>query len=134
LDARVCGNAVTSRCGNPVEVQALWIHALAVGAANTASPAAARWRGLEALARTSFAARFWNEAAGCLYDVVDVDHRRGVVDPAMRPNQVLAVGGLPAVLLPPERARRVVDAVEKRLWTPLGLRTLAPGEPGYRGR
>jgi glycogen debranching enzyme len=52
----------------------------------------------------------------------------------MRPNQVLAVGGLPSALLPPERARRVVDAVEKRLWTPLGLRTLAPGEPGYRGR
>ena len=29
------------------------------------------------------------------------------------------------------RARRVVDAVESRLLTPLGLRTLAPGEPGY---
>ncbi|HEV3460393.1 MAG TPA: amylo-alpha-1,6-glucosidase [Thermoanaerobaculia bacterium] len=134
MDARVDGHAVTSRCGKPVEVQALWIHALAVGAANPASPAVARWRGLEAQARASFAARFWNEAAGCLYDVVDVDHRRGAVDPAMRPNQVLAVGGLPVVLLPPERARRVVEAVEKRLWTPLGLRSLAPGEPGYRGR
>jgi len=134
MDARVDGQPVTSRCGKPVEVQALWINALAVGAANALGPAAARWRGLEAQARASFAARFWNEAAGCLYDVVDVNHRRGAVDPAMRPNQVLAVGGLPAVLLPPERARRVVDAVEKRLWTPMGLRTLAPGEPGYRGR
>ena len=141
MDARVDGRAVTSRCGKPVEVQALWIHALAVGAASdpgTAAPgsqaAAARWRSLGERARASFAARFWNDAAGCLYDVVDVDHRRGAVDPAMRPNQVLAVGGLPSALLPPERARRVVDAVEKRLWTPLGLRTLAPGEPGYRGR
>ena len=25
----------------------------------------------------------------------------------------------------------MVDAVEARLWTPLGLRSLAPGEPGY---
>jgi glycogen debranching enzyme len=25
----------------------------------------------------------------------------------------------------------VVDAVEARLWTPLGLRSLAPGQPGY---
>src|SRR5260370_965672 len=141
MDARVDGLAVTSRCGKPVEVQALWIHALAAGAAGAAGAvapgpeaSAARWRALGERARASFAARFWNEAAGCLYDVVDVDHRRGAVDAAMRPNQVLAVGGLPSALLPPERARRVVDAVEKRLWTPLGLRTLAPGEPGYRGR
>jgi glycogen debranching enzyme len=135
MDARVDGTPVTSRCGKPVEVQALWIHALAVGAATAGSPpAAARWGRLAEQARASFAARFWNEAAGCLFDVVDVDHRRGAVDPAMRPNQVLAVGGLPAALLPPEQARRLVDAVEKRLWTPLGLRSLAPGEPGYRGR
>ena len=33
-----------------------------------------------------------------------------------------------------ERARRLVDAVEARLWTPLGLRSLAPGEPGYAAR
>ena len=135
MDARVDGRAVTSRCGKPVEVQALWIHALDVGAAAPAGAVAvARWRALGEAARASFAARFWNEAAGCLYDVVDVDHRRGAVDPSVRPNQVLAAGGLPPALLPPEKARRVVDAVEERLWTPLGLRTLAPGEPGYRGR
>jgi glycogen debranching enzyme len=28
----------------------------------------------------------------------------------------------------------VVDLVEARLWTPLGLRTLAPGSDGYRRR
>jgi glycogen debranching enzyme len=37
-------------------------------------------------------------------------------------------------LLSPERARRVVQAVESRLWTPMGLRSLAVGEPGYRAR
>ena len=35
------------------------------------------------------------------------------------------------MLLPIERARQVVDAVEAALWTPMGLRSLAPGEPGY---
>jgi glycogen debranching enzyme len=65
--------------------------------------------------------------------VVDVDHRPGAVDPAFRPNQVLAVGGLPHALLGGARARSVVDAVEGRLWTPMGLRTLASDEPGYRG-
>jgi glycogen debranching enzyme len=32
-----------------------------------------------------------------------------------------------------ERARAVVDAIERELWTPMGLRSLAPGEPGYAG-
>jgi glycogen debranching enzyme len=44
------------------------------------------------------------------------------------------VGGLPLGLLDPTRARSVVDEVERRLWTPLGLRSLAPGEPGYTPR
>ena len=33
-----------------------------------------------------------------------------------------------------ERARRVVECVEQRLLTPLGLRSLAPDEPGYASR
>jgi glycogen debranching enzyme len=129
MDARVGDRAVTPRCGKAVEVQALWIAALAVG--GTLAP---RWQALHEQALASFAARFWNERAGCLYDVVDVDHQAGAVDASLRPNQILAVGGLPLTLLSPERARRVVDAVEAHLWTPLGLRTLAPGEPGYRPR
>ena len=68
-----------------------------------------------------------------LYDVVDCDHQAGTVDASFRPNQIFAVGGLPLVLLSPEKARKVVDAVEARLLTPLGLRSLAPGEPGYVG-
>jgi glycogen debranching enzyme len=54
-----------------------------------------------------------------------------VNDAALRPNQILAVGGLPHTLLGGNRARRVVDLVEAKLWTPLGLRSLAPEEPGY---
>jgi glycogen debranching enzyme len=45
--------------------------------------------------------------------------------------QPIVVGGLPFPILEGPRARRVVDTVESRLLTPLGLRTLAPGEPGY---
>jgi glycogen debranching enzyme len=78
--------------------------------------------------------RFWNADGGYLYDVVDVDHECGRVDATFRPNQILAVGGVPYAPLTGGRARRVVDAVEARLWTPLGLRSLAPGEPGYTSR
>jgi predicted glycogen debranching enzyme len=129
MDAKLGDWVVTPRIGKPVEVEALWINALAFGAEEDA-----RWREPFTRATRAFLDRFWNEADGCLYDVVDADHRPGVNDPAFRPNQILAVGGLPLPVLEGERARRVVDAVESRLWTPLGLRTLAPGSPGYHGR
>jgi predicted glycogen debranching enzyme len=126
MDARVDGRSITPRIGKPVEVQALWLNALALAAA---------WRPelRESLARgrAAFLARFWNEAAGMLCDVVDVDHVPGTHDASIRPNQILAVGGLPLALLEGERARRLVDSVEEGLWTPLGLRSLAPGSPGY---
>src|SRR6185503_21338419 len=44
-----------------------------------------------------------------------------------------AVGGLPLTLVTADRAGRIVDVVERDLLVPLGLRTLAPGEPGYIG-
>jgi glycogen debranching enzyme len=52
----------------------------------------------------------------------------------VRPNQILAVGGLPRGLLGAEQARRVVDLVESRLWTPLGLRSLDPAGAAYTPR
>jgi predicted glycogen debranching enzyme len=129
MDAKVGDWVVTPRSGKPVEVQALWINALRL-----AGQREARWAELGERAARSFLRRFWDEGRGYLYDVVDVDHRRGAVDASFRPNQILAVGGLPLALLDGEPARRVVEQVEQRLWTPLGLRSLAPGEPGYAPR
>jgi predicted glycogen debranching enzyme len=129
MDARANGREVTPRCGKPVEVQALWLNALAA-AANLSS----RWRGLLERGRLSFAGRFWNPATGSLFDVIDVDHQPGHNDGSLRPNQIFAVGGLPMALLDGERARRVVDVVERELWTPMGIRTLAQGEPHYAPR
>lgn len=129
MDAKVGDWVVTPRIGKPVEVQALWLHAL-----DRARARSARWNDVHARARAAFEIRFWNAEAGCLYDVVDVDHHPGVVDASFRPNQIFAAGGLPVRLLDPARVRRVVDEVERRLWTPVGLRSLAPDEPGYRAR
>jgi predicted glycogen debranching enzyme len=126
MDVKVGDRVVTPRAGKPVEVQALWLNAL-----KAAGRFSDRWQETFERGRAAFRARFWNADRGCLYDVVDVEHRPGAVDASFRPNQVFAVGGLPEPLLEGERARRVVDAVEARLWTPLGLRSLAPGEPGY---
>ncbi len=129
MDAKVGGQVITPRIGKPVEVQALWLNALAIGAAHDR-----RWRRVLERGRTAFAKRFWNPARHCLHDVVDTDHRSGAIDDRMRPNQLFAVGGLPLVLLPRDRARALVEAVAQHLLTPMGLRTLAPGHPEYRPR
>jgi glycogen debranching enzyme len=131
MDAKIGDWVVTPRVGKPVEIQALWLNALWIGD-RLHLPSAAHWLAMHVRGRASFESRFWNEATGCLHDVIDVDHLPGKTDPSFRPNQIFAVGGLPLALLEGTRARAVVDAVEARLLTPMGLRSLAPGEPGYR--
>jgi predicted glycogen debranching enzyme len=129
MDAKIGDWVVTPRIGKPVEIQALWLNALKI-----AGLASALWRDLYRRALTSFQLRFWNEQRGCLFDVVDADHVPGRNDGSLRPNQILAVGGLPYQVLVEPYATRVVETVERELLTPLGLRSLAPGEPGYRPR
>jgi predicted glycogen debranching enzyme len=123
MDARVDGACVTPRIGKPVEIQALWINALVI-----AGRAADADR-----ARAAFA-RFWDPGRRQLHDVIDADHVRGAVDPTCRPNQLLAIGGVPRPVIDGDRARAVVDTVERVLWTPAGPRSLDPGDPRYRGR
>jgi predicted glycogen debranching enzyme len=125
MDARVDGREITPRIGKPVEIQALWLNALAIGAKFSG-----RWETLLEKGRTAFEAKFWNEHAGYLADVIDCDHQPGIVDLTFRPNQIFAVGGLPLMLLSKDKARRVVEAVEMLLHTPVGLRSLAPGRTG----
>ena len=129
MDARVGDRVITPRIGKPVEIQALWLNALHVAA--SLDP---RWIEAFESGLRAFGDRFWNEDTGHLADVVDVDHAPGTRDNTMRPNQILAVGGLPLALVDGARARRIVDAVERDLVTPLGLRSLAPIEPGYAPR
>jgi predicted glycogen debranching enzyme len=129
MDAKVGDWVVTPRIGKPVEVQALWLNALWI-----ASQHNDRWK--EPLQRglDSFRARFWNAKRKMLYDVIDVNHQAGIVDTSFRPNQIFAVGGLPFRLVEDNRAFLIVEAVKDHLWTPLGLRSLAPGETGYASR
>jgi len=126
MDAKVGDYVVTPRIGKPVEVQALWVHALRV--AGKREPLFADWA---TTAQRALNARFWHEQRGMLFDVIDENHVPGDVDGACRPNQIFAAGGLPFVLLDLERARSVVNAVERELWTPLGLRSLERGDPRY---
>jgi predicted glycogen debranching enzyme len=132
MDAKIGDLVVTPRTGKPVEIQALWYNALRIMedlagrfADSTGKEFYAR---LAATTREHFNERFWNESAGCLYDVVENGHADG----SMRPNQIFAVS-LHHGMLAPERARSVVAAVRDQLLTPMGLRTLSPRDPRYRG-
>ncbi|RKR37194.1 amylo-alpha-1,6-glucosidase [Paraburkholderia sp. BL17N1] len=128
MDAKVGDWVVTPRIGKPVEVQALWINALRIAA--TWNP---QWQPAADRALQAFHERFLDPSTRALFDNVDVDHVKGAIDRAIRPNQIFALGGLPFPLLDGAVARAVLDQVEAQLLTPLGLRTLAPSDPAYRG-
>ena len=127
MDARVGGAPVTPRIGKPVEINALWVNALLLlsrwGRELGDEPEASEAAVEAEMAQGSLRRAFWNPARGCLFDTI------GPNDPALRPNQLFAVP-----LLPPEQRKSVVRVVSETLLTPFGLRTLAPGEPGYTPR
>jgi predicted glycogen debranching enzyme len=131
MDAKVGDWVVTPRGGKAVEVNALWYNALAALAAfaRRLGKPTGPWEEPAARARAGFT-RFWNEPAGCCFDVVDGPDGN---DDALRPNQILAVS-LAASPLPADRQRRVVEACARHLLTSYGLRSLAPGHPRYQGR
>lgn len=133
MDAKVGDWVVTPRHGKPVEIQALWYNALRVmeqlATKFKDGKAKKKYAAMADKARTSFNHVFWNEEAGCLYDVVNGDTR----DAAIRPNQVLAVS-LTNSMVAPKRAKSILGVVERELLTPRGLRTLSPRDSNYRGR
>ena len=133
MDAKVGDWVVTPRYGKPVEIQALWYNALRVMeqlAERFEEPnAKQQYRAIADRARTSFNELFWNEEAGCLFDVVNGAMR----DASIRPNQVIAIS-LTNTMISKERSQRILRVVERELLTPRGLRTLSPSDPNYIGR
>lgn len=133
MDAKVDNWVVTPRRGKPVEINALWYYALSMMEtwAGRLSADPTQYRQLRAQVKEHFAARFWNEAAGCLYDVVDVEGVAGQNDASLRPNQLFAASLTPE-LLSEEQIASILRTVTEHLLTPSGLRTLSPTDPAYR--
>jgi predicted glycogen debranching enzyme len=134
MDAKVDGQAVTPRSGKAVEINALWYNALRLmdNWARRLGQKPSHYRELARLANESFNQKFWYAEGSYLYDVVEGDGDDGD-DATLRPNQVLAIA-LAHPTLDPRRWDAVLDQVDKHLLTPFGLRTRAPGTPGYLGR
>jgi len=134
MDAKVGDWVVTPRRGKPVEINALWYNALCLfagwleefGQVDEARQISSR---AHEVAR-SFNARFWYEQGGYLYDVIDGPEGDST---EFRPNQLFAFS-LRYPVLEPSKWKTVLDKVQQRLLTPRGLRSLAPGSPGYRSK
>jgi predicted glycogen debranching enzyme len=133
MDAKVGDWVVTPRRGKAVEINALWYNALclmAVWLRRCGDAEAGEIACHAERAGASFNRRFWHEKKRHLYDVVDGEAGD---DLTFRPNQIFAVS-LEHPVLEAARWEPVVSAVHDRLLTPLGLRSLAPGDPDYKPR
>ncbi len=134
MDAKVEDWVVTPRRGKAVEIEALWYNALKLlerwlceeHREEAAPPIAAHAERL----RQSFNERFWNPDTGHLFDVVDGEDGN---DSACRPNQLLAIS-LEHPILDESRWSAVVDVCEKKLLTPVGLRSLSPDNNDYKSK
>ncbi|MFW6134421.1 MAG: amylo-alpha-1,6-glucosidase, partial [Elusimicrobiota bacterium] len=134
MDAKIGDWVVTPRIGKPVEIQALWYNALNIMEDFTRrfgfQEDADEYQNLASKVKNNFNNKFWNEKKECLYDVVD--NLEGENEAEIRPNQIFALG-LPFKILKREKEKKVLNTIEKELLTPFGLRSLSPGEKGYKG-
>jgi len=134
MDAKMDDWVVTPRRGKAVEINALWYNALCLLAnwlrETGEETSAKRYDKWAEKARASFNQRFWFAEGGYLYDVVDVDGGSDR-DASCRPNQLFAIS-LDHPVLNPAHWRSVVEIAEKKLVTPVGLRSLSPDDPNYK--
>jgi hydroxyethylthiazole kinase-like uncharacterized protein yjeF len=130
MDVKIGDWVVTPRIGKPVEINALWYNALRIMEtfAAIAEESGLQYKKMADQVAENFG-RFWNEAAGCCFDVIDSPEGD---DSRLRPNQLFAVS-LPHSPLTPEQQKAVVDVCARNLLTSHGIRSLAPTERGYIG-
>lgn len=142
MDAKVGDWVVTPRIGKPVEINALWFNAVSI-LCDLATQLdhhvdSADYAALAARIRASFEREFWFEKGGYLYDVIDgpegdVDDTGRRRDKSLRPNQIISLS-LPFALLDGAKAKRILEICAAELWTPVGLRSLAPSDSRYIAR
>jgi predicted glycogen debranching enzyme len=133
MDAKVDDWVVTPRRGKAVEINALWFNALKLMEewADDHDDRAEIYRDRAAHVRQSFNDRFWFAEGSYLHDVIDGEDVE--YDSRCRPNQILSIS-LPHPVLLEQRWEPVMRIVRDRLVTPVGLRSLAPGDRDYKSR
>ncbi len=132
MDAKIGDKVFTPRIGKPIEIQALWYNALKIMEAFAKKfrdkDGKHQYKEMADNAKKSFNKEFWNKDEEYLYDVINGDEK----DASVRPNQIFAVS-LQNSMLSMFRAKKVVQKVERELFTPVGLRSLSADNEQYQG-
>ena len=142
MDAMVGGVPVTPRHGFAVDLNALFhnassfaLHWAEARKGTDWRAFAETWEPLVHAGAQSFLRRFWSEERGYLADCVAGADAAPRANGALRPNQLWAFA-LPYSPLGAELdriGRQCLERIRNELVTPVGLRTLAPSDPHYRG-
>ncbi|WP_245593224.1 amylo-alpha-1,6-glucosidase [Deinococcus frigens] len=128
MDVKVGDWVVTPRHGKPIEIQGLWLAALdAEMRLSERLGAPPEFAEARLKAQGSFG-KFWDGQT--FADVIGPD---GTLDPSVRPNAALALA-LPATPSTPTQKDAAIRQMQAELLTPLGLHTLSPRDPRYRGK
>jgi predicted glycogen debranching enzyme len=134
MNAYINGRAVTERAGYQIETNSFWYNAICFALEMEAKYGNKRgafiknWTPVRDMVRASFAATFWDDAAGRLADYVDASGRNMDV----RPNQLAAIwvkySPLEEDIFP-----LVLRAIDTELVTSRGIRSLSPRDSKYKG-
>ena len=128
MDAKVGNIAVTPRNGKAVEINSMWYNANMIMANLTLRIGdllqIKKYKDLAKKCKKAFEEKFYNPKTKCLYDVLG--------DGKIRPNQLFALSlTYPIIDVDSERAKNIINVVEKKLLNNYGLKTLAKGEENY---
>jgi predicted glycogen debranching enzyme len=131
MDAKIGNWVVTPRMGKPVEIQALWYNALCIYSKllllNNEKKISDEFAVKAAITKETFISLFWDNNNNYLYDNID---ETGSPVNELRPNQLFSIS-LPFALVEGPKAKQVLQIVKEQLYTPVGLRSLAPTDKNF---
>jgi predicted glycogen debranching enzyme len=121
------------RYGKLLEMNALWYNTLKImeffSRELKYSKQARKFADMARVVLKSFLKVFWDEEKIRFSDVVRENYRESV----LRVNQLYLVG-LPFSILDRELGNSVLKQIEDELLTPVGIRSLSAGDPGFSGK
>jgi predicted glycogen debranching enzyme len=141
MDAKVGDLVVTPRRGKPIELSALWLHALEVLGRfvrrTSSNFARASQLDLAASRTRASVARYWNPDTRCFLDVIEASDEvacdAGGHDTSIRPNQLFLLALCPDAV-PAGWRDDALASIATELLVPLAVRTLARSDARFRGR
>ncbi len=130
MDVCIDGILPTPRHGKPVEINAYWYNALRVMDAlgSRLGLDVQDYGALAEQVKAAFVEKFYMPEKGYLRDVISGTG----ADEQLRCNQIWAIS-MSFAMLDQQQERQVVQAVQRHLYTPCGLRSLSPEDPEFHG-